>query len=99
MYNTVLNEASYSDKFNNELSRFVSANTAEMLTCYIESIEDTDFNLKFLFPEAYVDSHSRSECLRVVYGYRTFYLLEFNKKVLFGTNGKVDNLVSEHVAT
>ena len=66
MYNTILNEASNSEKYNGELSRFVSSNTAEMLNCYIEDIEDTDFNLKFLLPEAYVDSHSRSDCLKVL---------------------------------
>lgn len=63
MYNTILNDASYSDKYNDKLSRFVSSNIAEMLTCYIE---DTDFNLKFLFPEVYVHSHSRSDCLKVL---------------------------------
>jgi len=66
MYQINLTDASYSDKYNDELSRFVSSNAVEMLNCYMEIIEDSDFNLKFLFPEAYVDNHSQSECLKVL---------------------------------
>lgn len=50
MYKTILNDASYSDKYNDELSRFISSNIAEMLNSYIEIIEDADFNLEFLLP-------------------------------------------------
>lgn len=66
MYKTTLYEASYSDKLNREISRFVSSNTVEILTYLLDLFEDSGLNLKFYFSESYVDSHSRSECLQIL---------------------------------
>lgn len=64
MYKTFLYDSSYSDIYNDEISRFISSNTVEILNYYMDDFEDTD--LEVLFPEAYVESHSKSECFKVL---------------------------------
>lgn len=92
MYQINLNDASYSDKYNEELSRFVSSNTVEMLEYHME---DPGPDLDNLFPEVYVDSHSRLECLKVLKTLRdrmqsfVFYdsLTPLQEYVLYNTIG------------
>ena len=57
---------SYSDTLNEGLCDFVSSNTAEIVQMEIDLVEDSDCNLEFIFPRAFLKSHRREECCEVL---------------------------------
>lgn len=66
MYKLTICDDYYSDALNTELCRFVSSNTADLIQMQLDFIEDTDYNLEYIFPSAYVTSHRREECFTIL---------------------------------
>lgn len=49
------------------MSEFVSSIVADIVTCYLDFVDD-GFDLNFILPEAYVETHDPSECYAVLRG-------------------------------